>query len=56
MGIDTIAHQGAKSQNTIMVAGTGLDKRYPAINKKLIQDIEKNGLVLSQFEVQFRSK
>jgi DNA processing protein len=50
IGIDTIAHNMAKSSNTIMVAGTGLDKRYPAINKNMIEDIEKNGLVLSQFE------
>lgn len=51
MGIDTIAHNGASTSNTIMVSGTGLDKRYPAINKKLIEDIEKNGLVLSQFNM-----
>lgn len=50
MGIDAIAHQSAGANNTIMVAGTGLDVRYPAINKKLIQDIETSGLVLSQFE------
>lgn len=51
MGVDTIAHKAANSQNTIMVAGTGLDKRYPAINRNLIEDIEQNGLVLSQFKV-----
>lgn len=50
IGIDTIAHQGAGADNTIMVAGTGLDIRYPAINKKLIQDIESKGLVISQFK------
>ena len=50
MGIDAVAHQNAKYENTIMVAGTGLDKRYPAINKKMIQSIEEKGLVLSQFE------
>jgi len=33
-----------------MVAGTGLDKRYPAINKNIIEEIEKEGLVLSQFQ------
>lgn len=32
-----------------MIAGTGLDKKYPAINKNMIVDIEENGLVLSQF-------
>jgi len=50
IGVDAIAHKAAKSHNTIMVAATGLDKRYPAINKNLIVDIENNGLVLSQFE------
>ena len=47
IGIDTLAHKGAGTSNTIMVAGTGLDKRYPAINKNMILDIEENGLVLS---------
>jgi DNA processing protein len=51
IGIDTIAHKGAGVNQTIMVAGTGLDKRYPIINKHMIQDIENNGLLLSQFKV-----
>jgi len=50
IGIDAIAHKSAGSRNTIMVAATGLDKRYPSINKNLIKDIEENGLVLSQFK------
>lgn len=50
MGVDTVAHKAAKAHNTIMVAGTGLDKRYPTINKTLIAQIEQEGLVLSQFE------
>jgi DNA processing protein len=49
MGIDAIAHKAAKYNNTIMVAGTGLDKQYPAINKNMINQIETNGLILSQF-------
>ena len=49
IGIDTVAHKAATPKNTIMVAGTGLDKRYPAINKHLIAEIEQEGLVLSQF-------
>jgi len=49
MGVDAIAHNAAGSSNTIAVAGTGLDIRYPAVNKKLIEDIELNGLMLSQF-------
>ena len=50
MGVDAIAHNAAGSNNTIAVAGTGLDIKYPAINKKLIEDIENNGLILSQFK------
>lgn len=49
IGADAIAHHCAGSHNTIMVAGTGLDKRYPSINAKLIESIEQKGLVLSQF-------
>jgi DNA processing protein len=49
MGIDAIAHKATKQYHTIMVAGTGLDIRYPKINTKMIQAIEKEGLVLSQF-------
>jgi DNA processing protein len=49
IGIDSVAHKAATPAQTIMIAGTGLDKRYPAINKNMIADIEKDGLVLSQF-------
>ena len=50
MGIDTIAHKAAGLNNTIMVSGTGLDKRYPAINRKMIECIEDEGLIISQFK------
>lgn len=50
IGTDAIAHKAAGAKNTIMVAGTGLDKRYPAVNTKIIQAIEEEGLVLSQFQ------
>ncbi len=50
MGVDAIAHTGATSSNTIAVAGTGLAIRYPVVNNKLIEDIEQNGLILSQFK------
>lgn len=49
IGIDTIAHKASIENNTIMVSGTGLDIRYPSINKRLICEIEQKGLVLSQF-------
>lgn len=50
MGVDALAHSGAGADNTIMVAGTGLDVRYPSINHALIKEIETKGLILSQFE------
>ncbi len=50
IGVDAIAHKAAGTANTVMVAATGLDKRYPAINKNLIEAIEEDGLVLSQFQ------
>jgi DNA processing protein len=55
MGVDAIAHKAAGEDNTIAVAGTGLDVRYPAINKKLIEDIEKSGLMLSMFKEKTKS-
>ena len=50
IGVDAIAHKAAGTDNTILVAATGLDKRYPAINSKLIEEVENKGLVLSQFK------
>ena len=55
MGTDAEAHKNAGAEHTIGVAGTGLDKRYPALNKNLISEIEKNGLMLSQFRVNTES-
>ncbi len=49
-GVDGLVHSAAGFSNTIMVAGTGLDRRYPAIHAKMIEGIENEGLVLSQFE------
>ncbi len=55
MGVDAIAHSGAGEGNTIAVVANGLDIRYPAVNKNLIADIEKKGLLLSQFNDGFRA-
>ncbi|MDY0123962.1 DNA-processing protein DprA [Sulfurimonas sp.] len=55
MGIDATAHAGAGSENTIAVLPCGIDLRYPAVNKNLLNEIEKNGLLLSQFEAGFRA-
>lgn len=49
LGVDAIAHSAANT-NTIAVAGTGLDIRYPAVNKNLIEQIEKEALIISQFK------
>ena len=55
MGVDAIAHAGAKVDNTIAVVANGLDIRYPKVNAKLIEDIENNGLILSQFDDGFKA-
>ena len=56
MGVDAIAHQGAKSDNTIAVVANGLDIKYPSVNKSLIIDIENNGLVLSAYKEKEKAK
>lgn len=48
MGVDAIAHQNSLP-NTISVMANGLSIHYPAINKNLICEIEKRGLVLSSY-------
>lgn len=55
MGVDAIAHTGAGENNTIAVVANGLDIRYPAVNKNLIESIENKGLMLSQFNDGFRA-
>ncbi len=55
MGVDALAHRSAGMQNTIMVAGTGIDVRYPKINAGMIENIEDDGLVLSQFPTAAKS-
>ncbi len=56
MGVDSLAHQGAKSNNTIAVVANGLDIRYPSVNKNLIVDIENNGLILSTYKEKEKAK
>jgi len=51
MGVDALVHQGAGFSNTIAVVANSLDIRYPAVNRHMIEAIEKEGLVLSQFPV-----
>lgn len=50
-GIDTFAHKSALKHGkpTIAVIGTPINKYYPKENKNLQKEIEKKGLVISQF-------
>ena len=50
-GIDAAAHQGALAElgGTIAVVGTGLDRVYPAANRKLAHAIAEQGSLLSEF-------
>jgi DNA processing protein len=50
-GVDAAAHRGALRGGglTIAVAGTGLDRVYPAAHRELAHEIASNGLLLSEF-------
>ena len=50
-GIDTVAHRGALAVGgrTIAVLGNGLDIVYPAANRKIVDQVENNGAVISEF-------
>jgi len=49
MGVDAIVHSSSGWENSIAVVANGLDIRYPSVNRHLIESIENEGLVLSQF-------
>lgn len=50
-GIDTIAHRAALKYNlqTIAVLGSGINNIYPRENINLVKEIEKDGLILSEY-------
>ena len=51
LGIDAASHQGALNVggHTIAVAGTGLDRVYPACHKPLATEIAMTGALVSEF-------
>lgn len=51
LGVDTAAHQGALSVqgHTMAVAGTGLDRVYPARNHQLAHQIVQQGALISEY-------
>ncbi len=51
LGIDGASHEGALAGNglTVAVAGTGLDRVYPARHKELAHRIRENGVLISEF-------
>jgi DNA processing protein len=55
IGVDSIAHRSAGVDNTILVSPCGLNHIYPAINKDMIKDISKSGLLFSMFDDNFRA-
>lgn len=55
LGVDSLSHKSAKPKNTIAVLPCGIDVRYPVLNKNLLDDIAKDGLLLSQFEPDFKA-
>ncbi len=50
-GVDSAAHRGALDNggDTIAVFGCGVDVCYPASNRALMKEIEKKGLIVSEF-------
>ncbi|MBD3823114.1 MAG: DNA-processing protein DprA [Epsilonproteobacteria bacterium] len=55
IGIDAIAHKAAGNPNTIAVLPCGIHHKYPQINCKLLEAIEQEGLLLSQFQPDFQA-
>lgn len=51
LGVDAAAHRGALAASgvTIAVAGTGLDRVYPARHRDLAHEIVKHGALVSEF-------
>lgn len=50
-GIDTISHRGTIDSDgeTICVLGCGIDVIYPPENRRIFREIEKKGIILSEY-------
>lgn len=50
-GVDTAAHKGAIAAGgkTIAVMATGIDAIYPSVNRSLSAEIEKSGVLVTEF-------
>lgn len=50
-GIDSFAHKGALAAGgpTLAVLGCGIDLCFPSSNKRLLEEIKKSGLVISEY-------
>jgi DNA processing protein len=57
-GIDTYAHRGALEANgrTVAVLGNGLASVYPEENKSLVDEIVKDGALISEFPMTMKPK
>ena len=53
LGVDGAAHQGALAARglTVAVAGTGLDRVYPAVHRELAHRIAAEGALVSEYPV-----
>ncbi|MCB0046141.1 MAG: DNA-processing protein DprA [Caldilineaceae bacterium] len=56
LGVDTVAHQAALEAGgrTIAVLGSGVDYIYPAQNKRLAQQIQEQGCIMSEYALGVR--
>jgi len=51
LGIDARAHEGALDAGgtTVAVLGCGIDRDYPATNRRLLREIEERGTLVSEY-------
>lgn len=50
-GIDTAAHKGAKTEQTIAVIAGGIDHIYPKENQRLYEEIAEKGLIIAELPI-----